>query len=318
MKITDLRLKLKTLNIEVLSHMSSIDMDLLDKLDFENIPKYSFANELENKFNIDIESIKKRYKAEKGFNKNIKQYKPETQNIKIKFDTNQIIKALFKVNLGFNFNSDLYMIDKYLNMILKFLDNNEKIYEHLFFSELLEHDFSSEEDLDEFINYGSEFIISNFKNFKEDDNFNYIKILTKSLFISAYSMLEYCLDEICKKISTIYDYKLKLADIAGKGITRSHKYIKKVIKIDFPDTSESWRNIKNYNEIRNVIIHSQSTILPDNLKIKQIIEEYKGIKIIDDQIILSQYFLRLVFDDIAWLLNDIENKVVEKFYNLNK
>ena len=312
---SDLLLKLKTLNIKASSHMSAIDTESLNELDFKNIPKFSYADDLSSKFNVDIEVVKKRYKSKKGFNQKAHLNKQKLQNLTFKFDSSVFGKALFKASLGFNFNSDLFMLENYLDVILKFLDNNEKIYEHLFFNELLKHDFSEEKELDEFINYRTRFIISEFEDFKENDIHDHLKILIQSLFIGAYSVLEYRLDEICKKISMRYDFNLKLHDISGKGITRSHKYIKKVIEIDFPDTSKSWRNIKKYNEIRNVIIHRQGVISPNNPKIDQVVGEYDGINIVDDKISLSKDFLRQVFNDIQWLLDDIEDKVAEKFYS---
>lgn len=99
-----------------------------------------------------------------------------------------------------------------------------------------------------------------FYEFYADDYHQFSRIfpniLRSSLFIMLYSFVENQLVNLCGKFHRQYGYPIKLTDLRGEGIVRAQSYLKKVVKIDFPDQTPSWDDIVSYNRIRNFIIHN--------------------------------------------------------------
>ncbi|MCP2518911.1 hypothetical protein NLC26_03300 [Candidatus Aminicenantes bacterium AC-708-M15] len=96
-------------------------------------------------------------------------------------------------------------------------------------------------------------------------------IMRSSFFVTIYTLLEYKLIFICN-----YYYlckKLNLPDPSTlkkeKGIFRARKYLKKHVKVSFPDGHPSWRKIRFYNLLRNFIVHNFGR-LNDSKKAKKL------------------------------------------------
>ncbi|GGJ77960.1 hypothetical protein [Virgibacillus salexigens] len=72
-------------------------------------------------------------------------------------------------------------------------------------------------------------------------------ILRESLLMSIYSFFENKLTELCDQE--------KMKEFAGSYIKKASTYIKREMKIDFPDEGKEWIYINNINEIRNCLVH---------------------------------------------------------------
>lgn len=112
-----------------------------------------------------------------------------------------------------------------------------------------------------------------FYEFYADDYHQFSRIfpniLRSSLFIMLYSFLENQLVNLCGKFHRQYGYTIKLTDLRGEGIVRAKNYLKKVVKIDFPDQTPSWDDIIMYNRMRNFIVHNGGQ-LDNNDQAKQV------------------------------------------------
>jgi hypothetical protein len=132
------------------------------------------------------------------------------------------------------------------------------------------------------------------------------EILRKSLFITTHSFLEHQLNQICKFFSDQQEYKLKISDLRHEGIIRAQVYLKKVVGIDFPDQTPTWSEIKEYNRIRNVFVHSEGKLndSPKSGEIRAFIQRKGSIELSEDNTI------RLGPTAIIEYLN-----VLEEFFN---
>jgi hypothetical protein len=88
---------------------------------------------------------------------------------------------------------------------------------------------------------------------------------------------ESSLVEICNNLRKVVKADLILNDISGKGIKQSEKYLKKVIKIDFPSDAKQWKAIEDYSKIRNILIHSDGLFPNNNKEFSSLITKYRGL-----------------------------------------
>jgi hypothetical protein len=104
------------------------------------------------------------------------------------------------------------------------------------------------------------------------------KIMRNSLFVSIYTFLEDKIVELCVSDT---DALLELSDIKGQGIHQASIYLKKVLRIDFPDNSNEWQYIKKANLIRNCIAHSSGDVSKsrNETKLRNAVQDMPSISI---------------------------------------
>ena len=133
--------------------------------------------------------------------------------------------------------------------------------------------------------------------------------LRDSLFINLFTLIESELKRVCilqrEKRS---DISLSLSDIADKSeIDRCKKYLLKVLKSEFSFSNKEWSNIKNYQILRNCIIHHNGNISNLDKKRKE-----ELIKFINDNSNLSLY-KDFVFIERGFIEEVI--KTIEDFFS---
>lgn len=89
-----------------------------------------------------------------------------------------------------------------------------------------------------------------------------------SVFVSSYSLLERHLLHICRHLERHRDRVPSLAgkDLAstkGKGIWQARKFLAHVLTYAYFDASKPWREIEQYNTIRNWIVHAGREVMED-------------------------------------------------------
>ncbi len=135
-------------------------------------------------------------------------------------------------------------------------------------------------------------------------------ILWKSLFLSAYFLLENSLDQICKNLMKSNSYNLTLKDISGNGIFRSSLYLKKVCNITKPFETQAWTEINDFNKIRNIFVHSDGILPKSATDTIKVCKKYSQIQITvydDDNfsINIDSEFCKYSLTKIEILLNDV-------------
>ena len=126
-------------------------------------------------------------------------------------------------------------------------------------------------------------INSYFAEIHDDVEETILKYFHYSFIIITYSFLERAMIDLCVFIKDKNELKLTHADLRGTGITQSQKYLEKVCDINFPTESSEWKNILNFQKIRNCIVHAIGDIekSKDTVKLKEILsnDKYLSLKI---------------------------------------
>ncbi len=91
-------------------------------------------------------------------------------------------------------------------------------------------------------------------------NTSFPSILYKSIFLHQYYLLENCLNILCMQLFEVENYSISLNDFNGKGISRAIGYLKKVCSISNLTESKEWIAIKDFNKLRNCLVHNEGFI----------------------------------------------------------
>ena len=107
---------------------------------------------------------------------------------------------------------------------------------------------------------------------------NTLQLYYSSIIISLYSFLEQTMLELC--IVAEKNNNLKIEDISGTGIFKFKTYLEKVIHIDFEPINTEWKEISQYNHLRNLFVHYSNSLMNESTakKRKNSIQEIKGLK----------------------------------------
>jgi hypothetical protein len=110
------------------------------------------------------------------------------------------------------------------------------------------------------------------------------RILRYSCFTLLYSLVETNLEKICNYVRSSMSLALAPKDLVGKGVERSRVYLKEVANVEFPDSTSEWNEIKNYNLVRNSIVHRQGILTDseDSRKIEKYISSKKNLEVYND------------------------------------
>ena len=93
---------------------------------------------------------------------------------------------------------------------------------------------------------------------REEADEAYPWILRASLLGVGYGIVEYFLTTVCKQAQ--HDLVgPKLSDLRGEGITRAALFLRKVVRMNFPNTTE-WQDLTTYGILRNIALHAQGEV----------------------------------------------------------
>lgn len=85
----------------------------------------------------------------------------------------------------------------------------------------------------------------------------YPAIIWSSLFLNTYSVLEFALYNICKRLGQQRKFPLDLKDLSHKGINLYKIYFSKVCGLNLQlGKDQTWEYLQAINSLRNVIIHN--------------------------------------------------------------
>jgi hypothetical protein len=94
----------------------------------------------------------------------------------------------------------------------------------------------------------------------------YPQIQRKALFVVLMTKFEDFLNQISISLQKQLELNISFSDITGQGIERIKRYIKLCTGIEFPADTKAWNAICDYQQIRNVIVHSDGHIHAENQK----------------------------------------------------
>lgn len=79
--------------------------------------------------------------------------------------------------------------------------------------------------------------------------------LYRALFLSTWGTLEQFLRDLCRDLKADCSLTLSERDLAGRGVRRSLKYIRKVAGVGIDLNSVNWQLILKYGHLRNHLAH---------------------------------------------------------------
>jgi hypothetical protein len=107
--------------------------------------------------------------------------------------------------------------------------------------------------------------------------------LRHSVLIAANSALEQYLDATCRAHIEVSKSPVVLRDIAGSGLQRAHRYLKKIAGIEFPDQAKAWVDVVRLGELRNCIIHAEGYVHESNAARAEWLGTFPGVRISADR-----------------------------------
>ncbi len=116
------------------------------------------------------------------------------------------------------------------------------------------------------------------------DEFPYI--LRNSFFVSAYSLLEFDIDFICKELKTKKKIPINLSDLSGDLMKRLKLYFK-LAAVEYPFNNKIWEEINNYSKLRNCIVHSNGLLKKDDKDYEALIKYVKEKSLAKERYIIS-------------------------------
>lgn len=92
----------------------------------------------------------------------------------------------------------------------------------------------------------------------------------ESLFVATFSHFESVMNELCKKIGIRQQKSFALYSRKERGVTRAYKYLTQEIGLSV--SNASWTSVKFLNQLRNLVVHNNSTVEAKDSKHQQIQE----------------------------------------------
>lgn len=134
---------------------------------------------------------------------------------------------------------------------------------------------------------------------------NVPNLFRRSLFIAAYALLEFHLQQLAKECEERDKLPISVGELHGQGIERSRIYLKKIAAMPFPDTSSEWQEIKWFAALRNLLVHRFGRADDDtrDTKLRAWIESCPHLDLIPwgHVVWFEPTFLEHVLSKIEWL-----------------
>jgi hypothetical protein len=101
-------------------------------------------------------------------------------------------------------------------------------------------------------------------------------LLRSSSFVAIYSSLENALDQLCLGVRHALGLRAEPSDLKDRGIKRARTYLERVACVGFPPSSPAWKDLLEYNLLRNIVVHNDRGISPGT-------DDYKKVRLFADK-----------------------------------
>jgi hypothetical protein len=136
-------------------------------------------------------------------------------------------------------------------------------------------------------------------------------LLRSSLFVTIYSVVENELNRICR-LHAMED-GLDVEDLRGNGIQRACTYLTRVCRIDFPEKSDEWKLLQDYNQLRNVVVHNRGIMETGNSHLASLVEDSPLLEIGNSDVIhLDRDFCPGVLHTAAEFFRQLQESLDKK------
>ena len=111
-------------------------------------------------------------------------------------------------------------------------------------------------------------------------NSNFRKLKIESTFLSSYSLFEHFFKTFTEIYKNHYDLQLSIDDLNGNNyISKSKRYLEKVVNLNLESLNSDWKEITNFQKIRNKIVHNNGRFNPKEKETINELSKMGGIEI---------------------------------------
>jgi len=158
---------------------------------------------------------------------------------------NSLITGWDKISISIDFDN----IEQYCSMLNRTLEK-----EQIIFNENVQKAVGNMDENEK----------ASFYEYRSDDHWRLHDVFPSfhwnSTFVTAYSLFEYHLNDICECLQDKSESKIKVKIIKGKGIERSKIYLSAIWNLHDCFNGENWSSIKDYALIRNRLVHNSGEL----------------------------------------------------------
>jgi hypothetical protein len=154
-------------------------------------------------------------------------------------------------------------------------------------------------------------IISLHSDVNDNVEIFYPRLFWGTFLISVYSVLESSLKELGELLREELGCELKIDDLNGDFLEKANLYFSKVLKVGAINKSSCWETITQLRTVRNYFAHSNGRVgykLPDNKKIRQIINGQVGVTHHMDVLIVNQQFVKTSMDSVVKFIKELQDE----------
>jgi len=123
----------------------------------------------------------------------------------------------------------------------------------------------------------------------------------RAYLITIVGALETFMDGLCRYTQRARSLEVSVTDLKGSGIERSRIYLRKVIGVQLPQSS-NWEEVAIAQKIRNLVTHNRGALKDDDASraIRTKAESSTRYRVSDrDEILLEEEFLPALLEDIS-------------------
>lgn len=135
------------------------------------------------------------------------------------------------------------------------------------------------------------------------------RILCNSFLVSACSLLEYEIEDICKRLQKEKQIPISWSDLKGNILERAKNYFK-LAGLNLSYNDQIWHEINYYSQLRNCIVHDNGLLRKDD---KNLINYVKEKSIISQKLLrevaLTPQFCREVVETMQTFLVELEKSI---------
>ena len=161
-----------------------------------------------------------------------------------------------------------------------------------------------------------------YKKYTENELWNLTEVFPslqrEAALLSIFGFMEHNLYGLCARLQRESGLTVAATDLKGRGLFRVKEYLKKVIGIEFPVASESWKTLLELSRIRNVLSHRNGFLKeghPDSVAARNFAERNPMLLVVwvEDRLRLQEGILRFCLDHYVVFLDEVIDAIGRKY-----
>lgn len=133
-------------------------------------------------------------------------------------------------------------------------------------------------------------------------------------FLAIWGVFERHIDELCREVALAGSFRVKLNDLAGRGLVRSRLFLLRVAGLEGDWAHAHWSEIQSLRQVRNIFAHGDGHIAVHQQAQRTYVERSSHMSLNDDGVVqLAASFLTHLLTQQRQFLRALETVVVLRF-----